>query len=96
MKQLYYALSLLLLCTLGACKDSKHTVAQSPANSDSTITEARLLVMDRQPQYTCVTIKDPWNEGKVLHTYVLVPRDSVLPAELPEGTVASADRMPGR
>ena len=87
MKQLYYALSLLLLCTLGACKDSKHTVAQSPANSDSTITEARLLMMDRQPQYTCVTIKDPWNEGKVLHTYVLVPRDSVLPAELPEGTV---------
>lgn len=37
--------------------------------------------------YTCVQLADPWNEGKVLHTYLLVPKDQELPAHLPEGTV---------
>ena len=53
---------------------------------DSVITAARLLKMEPAQGYTLVTIGDPW-KGGVLHRYVLVPRDSVLPADLPEGTL---------
>ena len=59
---------------------------------DSIITAARLLSMQRTPQYTVVTVGDPW-KGGVLHRYVLVPRDSMLPDNLPEGTVV---RIPVR
>ncbi len=84
MKQLLI-FALLVLALVG-CK-GVNTSDTAALQGDKSISDARLLVMDRQPQYTRVTIKDPWNEGKVLHTYVLVPRDSVLPTELPEGTV---------
>ena len=53
---------------------------------DSVITSAKLLSMQRASGYTVVTVGDPW-KGGVLHRYVLVPRDSVLPDDLPEGTV---------
>ena len=53
---------------------------------DSVITSAKLLSMERMADYTVVTVGDPW-KGGVLHRYVLVPRDSVLPDNLPEGTV---------
>ena len=53
---------------------------------DSVITRAQLLSMQRTPGYTLVTIADPW-KGGVLHRYVLVPRDSVIPDDLPDGTV---------
>ncbi len=85
MKQLVLTTMLVLL--LAACKGVKGSTTAVDENRDSTITDARLLAMDRQPGYTRVTVKDPWNEGKALHTYVLVPRDTELPKDLPEGTV---------
>ena len=55
-------------------------------SSDSVITAAKLLSMQRTADYTLVTVGDPW-KGGVLHRYVLVPRDADLPKDLPEGTV---------
>lgn len=37
--------------------------------------------------YTEVRLADPWNEGKTLHTYLLVPADSAMPANMPEGAI---------
>lgn len=53
---------------------------------DNVITTARLLSMQRTDGYTLVTVGDPW-KGGVLHRYVLVPRDTVVPDDLPDGTV---------
>jgi iron complex transport system substrate-binding protein len=50
------------------------------------ITAAKLLSMERNADYTVVTVGDPW-KGGVLHRYVLVPRDAEMPKDLPEGTV---------
>lgn len=50
------------------------------------VTVAKLLSMQRTPDYTLVVVGDPW-KGGVLHRYVLVPRDAALPADLPQGTV---------
>lgn len=49
--------------------------------------QAQLLTMEQCRGYLKVDITDPWHEGKVLHTYLLVPRDSAMPQSLPEGTV---------
>lgn len=46
-----------------------------------------LLNIVRHDGFTKVVIRNPWKEGKVLHTYILVPRSSQLPDQLPHGTV---------
>jgi len=43
--------------------------------------------MVRHGDYTVVTLSDPWNKGKVLHTYILIPDSIELPADLPDGTI---------
>lgn len=37
--------------------------------------------------YTQVEVRDPWNEGKLLQRYLLVPRDKKQPEGMPKGTV---------
>ena len=49
-------------------------------------TASQLLKMEQGEGYTLVTINDPWRGG-VLHQYVLVPRNSVVPDDLPQGTL---------
>ena len=48
---------------------------------------AHLLDLVRYQGYTVATIHHPWRQNAVLHQYVLVPADSVVPEGLPEGTV---------
>ncbi|MBQ9555934.1 MAG: ABC transporter substrate-binding protein [Muribaculaceae bacterium] len=81
MMTLLAGLLLLSSCFKGGKADSVALGVQ-----DSVITAAKLLTMQRTPAYTVVTVGDPW-KGGVLHRYVLVPSDSVLPEDLPEGTV---------
>ncbi len=85
MKSVVYAILLCWLCLLGSCKGSGESSRE--VSNDSVITQARLLTMERAEHYTLVTVKNPWRAGEVLHRYVLVPADSLLPGNLPEGTV---------
>ena len=48
---------------------------------------AKLLQLVRHEGYTVATIKHPWRQDAVLHRYVLVPADGVVPEGSPEGTV---------
>ena len=48
---------------------------------------AKLLNLVRYQGYTVATISHPWRQNAVLHQYVLVPADSVVPEGLPEGTL---------
>ena len=48
---------------------------------------AQHLHLWRGEGYTIVHLQDPWDTTRVLHAYVLVPRDSVLPSSLPQGTL---------
>ena len=75
------------LLLLSSClRGGGHGAGNTLGTQDSVITAAKLLSMQRTDHYTVVTVGDPW-KGGVLHRYVLVPRDSVLPDDLPEGTV---------
>lgn len=46
-----------------------------------------LLQIVKHADYTVVTIRNPWDTLKVLHTYLLADREKPLPEHLPEGTV---------
>lgn len=83
-RHLLYIPFLLLLVVLSACRNG--SVAAEGTNSDSIITEARLLKIEPARGYTLVTVKNPWKDG-ILHRYVLVPADSALPPQLPVGTI---------
>lgn len=48
---------------------------------------AERIKVVRHEGYTHVTLADPWNSGKTLHSYLLVPSSQDLPGNLPEGTV---------
>ena len=86
--QRFYSLALmaLMLALTTSCFRSGNSTGQVLDGQDSVITTARLLSMQREARYTVVTVGDPW-KGGVLHRYVLVPRDSTLPDDLPDGTL---------
>lgn len=48
---------------------------------------ARRISIVRHDGYAVATLSNPWKEGKVLHRYVLVPKQAPLPDPLPEGTL---------
>ena len=48
---------------------------------------ASLLTIVRHDGYTEAVIRNPWKEGRVLHSYLLVPRGQALPDNMPHGSV---------
>ncbi|MBQ7222577.1 MAG: ABC transporter substrate-binding protein [Bacteroidales bacterium] len=58
----------------------------SPAVCD-TLSYATGFKVERFDDFTYVTLNDPWNEGRILHRYILVPKNQSLPDQLPEGTL---------
>lgn len=48
---------------------------------------AENLTLVAYPDYTVATLRNPWDTLKTLHTYILVPKETPLPEQLPEGTV---------
>ena len=86
--QYFYTATFLLvsLLLLTACFKRGGAAGNTMESSDSVISAAKLLSMQRTADYTLVTVGDPW-KGGVLHRYVLVPRATDLPKDLPEGAV---------
>lgn len=78
-----------LLWVLLVCS-SCHGISSKDADGSDTVVfkYATLLKIVNYPDYRVAIVRDPWNQGRVLHTYVLVPAsEKNLPASLPEGTV---------
>ena len=78
-------ISLLTILSLISC--GGRTARQQGDGDCMTFKYATLPSIIDYDGYTMVTLANPWKEDKALHTYVLVPRDSKLPAHLPQGTV---------
>lgn len=76
-----------LLLTFAACigKSDKNTATQS--QNESGLNHASILHMENKRGYTKVEVDNPWKPGSQLATYIIVPRDSALPADLPQGTL---------
>lgn len=48
---------------------------------------AQLLTIVDYDGYSVASISDPWNKGRTLHEYVLVPKDAEVPDRLPKATL---------
>lgn len=64
-----------------------NVASRQALTTDSVITRAQFLAMERHDDFTLVTIRDPWKPGGELHRYVLVPSGKPMPADLPAGTL---------
>lgn len=83
MKQILGAL--LLIVSLLSCGGRQ----SSPQAGGDTLQlkYASLLTIVQHDGYTEAVIRNPWKEGRVLHSYLLVPRGQALPDGLPHGSI---------
>lgn len=80
----YYMLA--VLSVLASCKGGSTATVLSGADSIE-MKHSRLLTLQKGDGFTLAEIRNPWDTTRVLHSYVLVPKNAELPEELPEGDV---------
>lgn len=74
-----------IVALLTACGGHQTTASQAEGDTVRFKYATQLSVV-RYDGYTIATLKNPWKEGMVLHQYVLVPKDQVVP-EIPGATI---------
>lgn len=72
---------------LSACGGGSKTSSLQAEGDTVRMKYSSLLHIVKHADYTVVTIRNPWDTLKVLHTYLLADREKPLPEHLPEGTV---------
>ncbi len=72
---------------LSACGGGSKTSSLQAEGDTVRMKYSSLLQIVKHADYTVVTIHNPWDTLKVLHTYLLADREKPLPEHLPEGTV---------
>ena len=72
---------------LSACGGGSKTSSLQAEGDTIRMKYSSLLQIVKHADYTVVTIRNPWDTLKVLHTYLLADREKPLPEHLPEGTV---------
>ena len=75
-----------VLVILPSCRGGS-TVKHASKGDTLSLKYASNLTIVKHDGYTVATLKNPWKEGKTLHTYVLVPHDAEIPQDLPQGTI---------
>lgn len=85
MKKIIF-ISFLITLFITSCVDGTARLAHDDGDTIH-LKYAKNLKIVKHKDFTVVTLNDPWNKGKVLHTYILVPDSIEKPANLPEGAV---------
>lgn len=80
-----YLLLLCLMLVTASCTGDKNTAT----GEEIPMRYARLLTLQQGEGYVVAEVSDPWKGDKprLLHRYILVPRDSEVPSNLPDGTL---------
>ena len=86
MRKLSLICGLALSILLSAC-GGKGTQNEATLAGDTLTERAELLTLIDCGEYTAALVADPWNPGKKLAAYALVPRNGQLSQELPNGFV---------
>ena len=88
MRHAFYIGLCLLACGLAGSSCSSRSEHPALQQGDTlALRYAENLVLVDYPDYTMATLRDPWDTLKTLRTYILVPKSSPLPSDLPAGTV---------
>lgn len=71
------------MLTVSACqKEAKHTEG---VQHNVEMKYATMIQLKEGEGYVAAEIKNPWDSARVLHRYVLVPREAEVPDQLPDG-----------
>ena len=84
----------ILLTLLFSCTGGRGPSAQEAGDTVS-LKYATQLSIVRHKDYTEVVVKNPWKEGKILHSYLLVP-DSIDPQDISHSSLSTVVRTPLR
>ena len=77
---------ILVIALLSSCRGNQKIATHDDCDTVA-LKHATHISIVKHHDFTVVKLADPWNTGKTLHTYVLVPADKELPAQLPDGAV---------
>lgn len=83
----FIALLFPVLLLLASCRGAGGSSASLPEGDTLVMRYAENLTLVTYPDYTVATLRNPWDTLKTLRTYILVPKDKVLPHAMPQGTV---------
>ncbi len=83
MLRLFY----LILATVLLSSCGRQTASRQDGGDTVAFKYAKRLTVVRHDGYTLVSLQNPWKPDRTLHQYVLVPADTVLPDNLPHGTL---------
>lgn len=78
---------LVAVAFLASCKGSHASSSAEGEGEVLPMKYAENLTIREFPDFTEVTVRNPWDTLKTLQKYILVERDSAMPAGLPEGTI---------
>ena len=90
MIRICFCLLWLFLCLTSGCnvgQSSSSAAGGEKAPSADSIRYAAGYTITAYDGYTKVEVRDPWNEGRLLQRYLLIPRDAQQPDGLPQGTI---------
>ena len=88
MKQILLSAHIVILVLLlSACGGGSKTSSVPEGGDTLKMKYATNLSVVRFPDYTMVSIRNPWDILKILHTYLLTDKTQPVPENLPEGTV---------
>jgi len=82
-----YIQLLIIAVLLTACGGAKKKASQQAEGDAVAFKYATQISIEKFDGYTVATIKNPWKEGMVLHRYVMIPADQVVPNHIPSGTI---------
>lgn len=78
---------LVVVAFLACCKGGHTSSFSETAGDEIEMKYASNLKIAEHPDFTEVTVRNPWDTTKTLQKYILVNRDSVMPGNLPDGTL---------
>lgn len=77
----------IVVAFLASCNGSHASSSAEGEGEVLPMKYAENLTVREFPDFTEVTVRNPWDTLKTLQKYILVERDSEMPAGLPEGTI---------
>lgn len=88
MKQILLSAHIVItVLLLSACGGGSKTSSVQEEGDTLKMRYATNLSVVKFPDYTMVSIRNPWDTLKTLHTYLLTDKTQPVPENLPEGTV---------
>ncbi len=75
----------LFMAILSSC--TNNVSSSAPEGSTLEMHHSDLLTLTECEGYTYAEIANPWDSAGILHRYILIDKDSELPANLPEGDI---------